>query len=63
VVVIADAGPLPLPPPLIDALIWMCLVTTLLSGLMYVVVWGACALGMGRGRYSLTWLYLFLRFF
>jgi cardiolipin synthase len=52
VVVIADAGPLPLPPPLIDALIWMCLVTTLLSGLMYVVVWGARALRKGPRRDS-----------
>lgn len=52
VVVIADAGPLPLPPPLIDALIWMCLITTLLSGLMYVVVWGARALRKGPRRDS-----------
>jgi cardiolipin synthase len=43
VAVIADAGPLPLPGPWIATLIWACLATTLLSGLLYVLVWGSMA--------------------
>lgn len=51
VVVIMHAGPLSLPLPLIDVLIWTCLMTTILSGLMYVIVWGAKALRKGPRRY------------
>jgi len=43
VAVIANAGPLPLPGFWIETLIWICLTTTLLSGLLYVVVWGRMA--------------------
>lgn len=47
IAVIAAAGPLPLPVPMIDGLTWLCLATTVLSGLMYVVIWGAMALRKG----------------
>jgi cardiolipin synthase len=43
VVVIADAGPLPLPPIMIEALIWICLATTVLSGALYVLLWSSMA--------------------
>jgi cardiolipin synthase len=43
VVVIADAGPLPLPQVLIETLIWICLATTVLSGTLYVVLWSTMA--------------------
>ena len=43
VAVIADAGPIALPAALIDLLIWSCLATTVLSGAMYVAVWGSMA--------------------
>jgi len=37
--VITDAGPLPLPDGLIEALIWACLATVIISGGQYVWVW------------------------
>ncbi len=43
VAVIADAGPIELPAAVIALLVWSCLATTLLSGLMYVAVWGSMA--------------------
>jgi cardiolipin synthase len=43
VAVIADAGPLPLPDRLVDGLVWTCLVTTVLSGALYVAKWGSMA--------------------
>lgn len=43
VVVIANAGPLPLPPILVETLIWSCLATTVLSGALYVVLWSTMA--------------------
>lgn len=43
VAVIADAGPLPLPGLWIEMLIWVCLATTVLSGLLYILVWGRMA--------------------
>ncbi|MGB5833225.1 MAG: CDP-alcohol phosphatidyltransferase family protein [Thiohalocapsa sp.] len=46
VAVIADAGPLALSAGLLQALIWLCLLTTLGSGAQYVWVWGS----MARGR-------------
>ncbi|MFZ0788231.1 MAG: CDP-alcohol phosphatidyltransferase family protein [Chromatiaceae bacterium] len=40
ILVIMDAGPIPLPRTLIDALIWACLATVVVSGVQYVWVWG-----------------------
>lgn len=40
VLVIMDAGPIPLPGPLIEALVWACLTTVVVSGIQYVWVWG-----------------------
>ena len=40
VLVIADAGPLPLPTGVIDFLVWACLTTVLVSGAQYVWIWG-----------------------
>jgi cardiolipin synthase len=40
VLVIADAGPLPLPDPVIDSLVWACLASVLVSGAQYVWIWG-----------------------
>ena len=40
VLVIMDAGPVPLPGPLIETLTWACLVTVAVSGIQYVWVWG-----------------------
>ena len=40
VLVIMDAGPIPLPAALIEALIWACLMTVVVSGVQYVWVWG-----------------------
>jgi len=40
VAVIANAGLFPLQPELIDALIWICLTTTVASGVLYVLIWG-----------------------
>ena len=39
ILVVCDAGPLPLPDVLIDGLIWAVLATTVLSGVTYVFVW------------------------
>jgi len=39
ILVVCDAGPLPLPALLVEGLVWGTLATTLLSGLDYVVVW------------------------
>ena len=50
VVVIADAGPIGLPRAPVDALIWMCLATTLVSGVSYVWIWGRLAVRNG-GRH------------
>ncbi|MGB5734679.1 MAG: CDP-alcohol phosphatidyltransferase family protein [Thiohalocapsa sp.] len=47
VAVIADAGPLPLPPILLETLIWSCLATTVLSGLLYVLLWSIMAFRKG----------------
>ena len=40
ILVIMDAGPIPLPDALIEALIWACLATVVVSGVQYVWVWG-----------------------
>jgi cardiolipin synthase (CMP-forming) len=40
VLVIADAGPLPLPQWVIDSLVWACLASVLVSGAQYVWIWG-----------------------
>ena len=40
VLVIMDAGPIPLPAALIEVLIWACLMTVVVSGVQYVWVWG-----------------------
>jgi cardiolipin synthase (CMP-forming) len=45
--VITDAGPLPLPDWLIDALIWGCLATVLVSGTQYVWIWSRKAMQKG----------------
>jgi len=37
--VITDAGPMPLPSGLMEALIWACLATVILSGGQYVWIW------------------------
>lgn len=47
VAVIANAGPLPLPPALIEFLTWTCLATILVSGLHYVWVWARKAKALG----------------
>jgi cardiolipin synthase len=47
VLVITDAGPLPLPDALIEALVWFCLVTIVASGAQYVWVWGRKAARAG----------------
>jgi cardiolipin synthase len=47
VAVMADAGPLPLPEHLLQALIWACLVTVVLSGVQYVWVWSRKARDKG----------------
>jgi cardiolipin synthase len=49
VLVITDAGPLPVPDLLIEVLIWFCLTTIVLSGGQYVWVWGRKALRAGLG--------------
>lgn len=40
---ITDAGPMPLPGWLIGVLTWACLITILVSGVQYVLVWSAKA--------------------
>jgi len=40
VLVMADAGPLPLPGWVIDALVWACLGSVVVSGAQYVWIWG-----------------------
>jgi cardiolipin synthase len=40
VLVIADAGPLPLPDWAISSLVWACLASVLVSGAQYVWIWG-----------------------
>jgi len=47
ILVVCDAGPLPLPELLLQGLIWGTFATTLLSGLDYVVVWYRRARGKG----------------
>jgi cardiolipin synthase len=47
VLVITDAGPLPVPDVLIEVLIWFCLTTIVLSGGQYVWVWGRKAVRAG----------------
>jgi cardiolipin synthase (CMP-forming) len=47
VVVILDAGLMPLPDGLIAALIWACLVTVVVSGAQYVWVWSRKAIVNG----------------
>lgn len=44
ILVVTDAGPLPLPAVLIDSLQWMLLATILVSGAHYVYVWSRKAL-------------------
>ena len=39
ILVVCDAGPLPLPDVLIQSLVWTTLVTTVISGASYVWVW------------------------
>ena len=50
VLVIMDAGPLPLPDALISGLIWGCLATVVVSGTQYVWVWGRKALRAGARK-------------
>jgi cardiolipin synthase len=50
ILVMLNAGPLPLPPPLIDTLQWSLLATVLISGLHYVVVWSRKAMRSGTHR-------------
>jgi cardiolipin synthase (CMP-forming) len=50
VAVIADAGPIAMPAPAIEVMIWVCLATTLASGLLYVLVWGNMARARGARR-------------
>jgi cardiolipin synthase len=40
VLVMADAGPLPLPDGVIDTLVWACLGSVVVSGAQYVWIWG-----------------------
>jgi cardiolipin synthase len=40
VLVMADAGPLPLPDWLVSLLVWACLASVLVSGAQYVWIWG-----------------------
>ncbi len=47
VVVITDAGPMPLSDSLIDALVWACLATILISGIQYVWIWSRKAAEKG----------------
>lgn len=50
VAVIADAGPVPLPGPMVDALVWLTLATVVASGVQYVWVWGHMAYRRGWRR-------------
>jgi cardiolipin synthase len=47
VLVIADAGPLPLPDALLETLVWACLATVVVSGTQYVWVWSRKARAKG----------------
>jgi cardiolipin synthase len=47
VLVIADAGPMPLPGWIIEALVWGCLGTVLVSGTQYVWIWSRKAVEKG----------------
>jgi cardiolipin synthase (CMP-forming) len=47
VLVMADAGPLPLPDWVISALVWACLTSVLVSGGQYVWIWGHKARAKG----------------
>lgn len=47
VAVITDAGPLPLPPAWVAALVWGCLATVLVSGAQYVWIWSRKAAEKG----------------
>lgn len=44
---ITDAGPMPLPGWVIVTLTWACLITILISGVQYVLVWSAKARAAG----------------
>jgi cardiolipin synthase len=45
--VITDAGPMPLPDGVIEALIWACLATVIVSGGQYVWIWSRKAADKG----------------
>ena len=47
ILVMVDAGPLPLPGVLIEALQWLLLATILISGVHYVAVWSRKAMRAG----------------
>lgn len=47
VVVILDAGVLSLPDVVLSTLVWLCLATTLVSGVQYIWIWGGKALARG----------------
>jgi cardiolipin synthase len=47
VLVMTDAGPFPLPRPLIEALTWLCLATVSVSGIQYIWVWTLKARAQG----------------
>ncbi len=47
VLVIADAGPMPLPGGVIEFLVWACLASVLVSGAQYVWIWGRKAKAKG----------------
>ena len=47
VLVIADAGPTPLPEGLIRSLVWACLATVVVSGIQYVWIWSRKAAEKG----------------
>jgi len=50
ILVMLNAGPLPLPQILIDILQWSLLVTIVVSGTHYVIVWSRKAIRAGSGR-------------
>jgi len=47
VLVIADAGPMPLPEWVVQTLIWACLTTVVVSGSQYVWIWSRKAVQKG----------------
>jgi cardiolipin synthase (CMP-forming) len=50
VLVITDAGPMPLNPRIITALVWVCLTTVAASGAQYVWIWSRKAAEKGWRR-------------